>query len=52
MHRRIIMAASFVALAPACSKALPPGQYALGPHEAYARLAKDDLPDFVGNRQQ
>ena len=51
MQRQVILAASLAALAPACSKALPPGQYALGPHEAYARLAKDDLPDFVGNRQ-
>ena len=51
MNRRVLLAAAIAALASACSKALPPGQYALGLHEAYERLAKDDLPEFVGNRQ-
>ena len=51
MNRKVLIAASFAALAPACSKTLPPGHYALGLHEAYARLAKDDLPEFIANRQ-
>ena len=51
MNRRVLLAAFIAALAPACSKAPPPGQYALSLHEAYERLAKDDLPEFVANRQ-
>jgi hypothetical protein len=51
MNLRMIFAIGALAMTSACSKALPPGQYALGLHEAYERLAKDDLPDFVANRQ-
>ena len=51
MKLRVVSALATLALASACSKATPPGQYALSAHDAYERLAKRDLPDFISNRQ-
>lgn len=49
MNSRVIAGLAALMLLSGCGE--PPGQVALGAHEAYGRLARADLTDFILKRQ-
>jgi hypothetical protein len=51
MNKRGILFFSGLAMLSACEPQLPPGQYRLGLHDAYERLANGDFDDFKLERQ-
>jgi hypothetical protein len=51
MNNRRILFLSGLAMLSACEPQLPPGQYRLGLHDAYERLANGDFDDFKLERQ-
>jgi hypothetical protein len=51
MNNRAILLFSGLAMLSACEPQLPPGQYRVGLHDAYERLANADFEDFKSERE-
>src|SRR5262245_58263332 len=51
MNKRTILLLSGLVMLSACERELPAGQYKIGLHDAYERLANADFEDFKSERE-